>query len=97
MASAEADTAVSYSPLKRLRRSHRDREILKKNFNNIIYTHKGSFLHKTTSEKVWLPPRKLLPWAHIDRGSSFRGLIETSESFDTAEAFAKTNIGSQFI
>jgi hypothetical protein len=26
-----------------------------KNFNNIIYTQKGSFLQKTTSEKIWIP------------------------------------------
>jgi hypothetical protein len=44
-----------------------------KNFN-IIYTQKGSFLHKTTSEKVWLP--------RSDR--------DLRILYDTAEAFVKT-------
>jgi hypothetical protein len=56
------------------------------NFNNIIYTQIGSFLHKTTSEKVWLPQ------SDKDRGSSFRGLIETAESFMTPQKPSRKRI-----
>jgi hypothetical protein len=42
---------------------------------------KDSLMHKTASEKVWLP--------RSDR--------DRQNLYDTVEAFAKKNIGSQFL
>jgi hypothetical protein len=62
--------------LKRLQRSERD---CRSGFSGLIlttlfYTQKGSFLHKTTSEKVWLP------WSDRDCRSGFSSLTETAKA-----------------
>jgi hypothetical protein len=118
----EADLVVSMRPWKRIQRLQWDSrssfggfnettESIKKIFNNIIFTQKGSFQHKTTSKKVWLKGIRRSQWdrgsrsgwkwiqrCQWDRGSGFSSLNVTAESFcDTAETLVKTNFGSQFL